>query len=418
MDNLYDDKLISLLVFDTMFLPPYFTQPPPAPGPSLLNSHEMSSINGFLTDLETFENPIVLPTNPKFANEEWNSDDGSPIMTIPQHLSPYLGVVAPAGNLNNMNSNLNNMNNNLNNMNSNLNALGGNLNGSLGSGLNGNSNSNLHNSLSLTPSAPQPLPPPPSTSQNEAVVVNPFSGHDLIPQLNSTHMPIGEPSLNRLAWGSDPRFGHSGFDAPFPSPTHQDVQRKVLAAIVVPASSESTAVNSPAEIKYERIREGTIGSDGGNNFANGNKQSPTLSTTQTSGVKRRVDDDDDLGQARKSRPRKGSSVEPVAKGKRGGKREQLTEAEKRANHIHSEQKRRNHIKVGFDTLTEIVPELKGGGYSKSAVLQHAAVYVQNLVGGNAKLREILRSLEEQHHGGSPSLSSSSSSSTVNGHGYL
>lgn len=210
-------------------------------------------------------------------------------------------------------------------------------------------------------------------------------------------MPSNGAVLNSLAWGSDPSFGHSGFHATLQPPTQQDLQRKVLA-MMVPNSSGDTAANSPVEIKFERD---IMGSDTGSNFTAGNTQSPTPSAAQTAGVKRRAEDDDDdqQGQPRRSRPRKDSSTEVTPKGKKAGKREHLSEAEKRQNHIQSEQKRRNQIKFGFDTLTELVPELRGGGYSKSAVLQHAAVHVENLVGGNATLRNILKSLEEKRNSG-------------------
>ncbi|KEQ60551.1 uncharacterized protein M437DRAFT_13513, partial [Aureobasidium melanogenum CBS 110374] len=49
-------------------------------------------------------------------------------------------------------------------------------------------------------------------------------------------------------------------------------------------------------------------------------------------------------------------------------RKNLTEDQKRSNHIRSEQKRRNIIKQGYEDLNELVPNLKTGGFSKSAVL--------------------------------------------------
>ncbi|ORY63989.1 uncharacterized protein BCR38DRAFT_301822, partial [Pseudomassariella vexata] len=50
-------------------------------------------------------------------------------------------------------------------------------------------------------------------------------------------------------------------------------------------------------------------------------------------------------------------------------RENLSDEQKRQNHILSEQKRRTLIKEGFEDLQEIIPNLKNGGYSKSAMLQ-------------------------------------------------
>ncbi|ELR07579.1 hypothetical protein VC83_03711 [Pseudogymnoascus destructans] len=74
-------------------------------------------------------------------------------------------------------------------------------------------------------------------------------------------------------------------------------------------------------------------------------------------------------------------------------RENLTEDQKRENHIKSEQKRRTLIKEGFEDLNELVPELRGGGFSKSAVLIMAADWLEELVGKNEGLRGMVAELE-------------------------
>lgn len=66
-------------------------------------------------------------------------------------------------------------------------------------------------------------------------------------------------------------------------------------------------------------------------------------------------------------------------------RENLTEEQKRNNHIKSEQKRRTLIKEGFDDLQEMVPNLKNGGYSKSAMLQIAGEWLDELLKENELL---------------------------------
>ncbi|RKF80636.1 putative bhlh family transcription factor protein [Golovinomyces cichoracearum] len=67
-------------------------------------------------------------------------------------------------------------------------------------------------------------------------------------------------------------------------------------------------------------------------------------------------------------------------------RENLTEEQKRENHIKSEQKRRTLIREGFEDLNELVPGLQGGGFSKSVVLAQAADWLENLIRGNESLR--------------------------------
>ncbi|KAI7905337.1 uncharacterized protein BX663DRAFT_550145 [Cokeromyces recurvatus] len=74
-------------------------------------------------------------------------------------------------------------------------------------------------------------------------------------------------------------------------------------------------------------------------------------------------------------------------------KELLTEEEKRANHIASEQKRRSIIRHGFNELTELVPTLKNINNSKSTVLFKAAEFISHLERRNKSLREKIRTLE-------------------------
>ncbi|KAF1925469.1 uncharacterized protein M421DRAFT_7942 [Didymella exigua CBS 183.55] len=66
-------------------------------------------------------------------------------------------------------------------------------------------------------------------------------------------------------------------------------------------------------------------------------------------------------------------------------RENLSEAQKRSNHILSEQKRRNLIKRGFDDLHDLVPDIRNGGLSKSSVLTEAANFLERLIADNQEL---------------------------------
>ncbi|GAW15776.1 hypothetical protein ANO14919_051960 [Xylariales sp. No.14919] len=66
-------------------------------------------------------------------------------------------------------------------------------------------------------------------------------------------------------------------------------------------------------------------------------------------------------------------------------RENLTDAQKRENHIKSEQKRRGAIKEGFDDLNFIVPNLQNGGYSKSSTLILTGEWLDSLIRGNQNM---------------------------------
>ncbi|CAJ0764917.1 6834_t:CDS:2 [Entrophospora sp. SA101] len=68
-------------------------------------------------------------------------------------------------------------------------------------------------------------------------------------------------------------------------------------------------------------------------------------------------------------------------------KELLTEEEKRANHIASEQKRRNTIRAGFKELTDIIPTLKNVNNSKSTILFKAVDYIKHLERRNRNLKE-------------------------------
>ncbi|KAJ9149275.1 BHLH family transcription factor [Pleurostoma richardsiae] len=74
-------------------------------------------------------------------------------------------------------------------------------------------------------------------------------------------------------------------------------------------------------------------------------------------------------------------------------RENLTEEQKRENHIKSEQKRRTLIKEGFDDLCDLVPGLKGGGFSKSVMLTMAAEWLEEVMKGNQQLAAQLDRME-------------------------
>ncbi|ORX56204.1 hypothetical protein DM01DRAFT_1303617 [Hesseltinella vesiculosa] len=95
-----------------------------------------------------------------------------------------------------------------------------------------------------------------------------------------------------------------------------------------------------------------------------------------------------------SRKRSIGSLSPTPSGKRvRHQKELLTEDEKRANHIASEQKRRNTIRNGFKDLTEIIPTLKNINNSKSTILFKAVDFIKYLDKRNRTLKEKMRQLE-------------------------
>lgn len=75
------------------------------------------------------------------------------------------------------------------------------------------------------------------------------------------------------------------------------------------------------------------------------------------------------------------------------KRKNLTEAEKRHNHIDSEQKRRDSISKSFKNLNLLVPELRSNDHSKSDRLKHAAHWIEHMKLGNEQLKAQLDSVK-------------------------
>lgn len=91
-----------------------------------------------------------------------------------------------------------------------------------------------------------------------------------------------------------------------------------------------------------------------------------------------------------SPPNKASSSSKK-KGRAAQPRQNLTEDEKRRNHIISEKSRRDLIKLQYDSLDSLVPGLKGGksGLSRSDVLSEIVTYVESVIDGNKAMEELL-----------------------------
>lgn len=110
------------------------------------------------------------------------------------------------------------------------------------------------------------------------------------------------------------------------------------------------------------------------------------------GRKRKSSASCDASQPQPPKEKQSSSSTTPAKRCRAN-RELLTEEEKRANHIASEQKRRNTIRNGFKEMTDVVPTLKNINHSKSTILFKAVEYIKHLDRRNRSLREKIASLQ-------------------------
>ncbi|KZZ93931.1 Helix-loop-helix DNA-binding protein [Ascosphaera apis ARSEF 7405] len=133
------------------------------------------------------------------------------------------------------------------------------------------------------------------------------------------------------------------------------------------ATSEATKTN-PTNRRYSTVSKASITS-GNNNTASANGTNNLASSSSSSSGSRRR-----------------SSACKVM-------RENLSEEQKRANHILSEQKRRDLIKNGFEDLCTLVPKLNGGGFSKSMMLVQAADWLEDLLRGNEILKRRLMAMD-------------------------
>ena len=223
-----------------------------------------------------------------------------------------------------------------------------------------------------------------------------------------------------IRWGSD-----AGFNSPqgFIPPAGQDniaaSERSHIQAVEnafsltlghMPSSTDTTRTSSPVASRDTKSHQRTK-SAGQKNEDEDPESRPRK--RRKSKIPEEEDEDDDVpvsatlkdSKKRKS-SRKSLADSPASESEQASKRrksaaaaaakasrENLTEEQKRENHIKSEQKRRTLIREGFEDLGELVPGLRGGGFSKSAVLIMAADWLEDLIQGNEVLRDRLDQMQ-------------------------
>ena len=230
------------------------------------------------------------------------------------------------------------------------------------------------------------------------------------------------PKPPEIQWGSDVSFLDHGYVAPPNQETEEEVTKTLMHKMECfepQASANTTRTSSPVmkrrwehprgmknndglgassdvsraeglekeprPRKRRKVQHKHGGKGGGDtDHTNTRSKHSTVATNGRGGRQRRSTASNSLSKRRRSH-----SAEP----KSG--RENLTEEQKRSNHILSEQKRRNLIKQGFDDLCKLVPELKGGGFSKSAMLVQAADWLEDIINGNEVLKAQLAGLRSR-----------------------
>ena len=169
-----------------------------------------------------------------------------------------------------------------------------------------------------------------------------------------------------------------------PVPAHSSTSHRRIKSIGR-AKDEDDQDSRPAKRRKSKFQEDAEDDD----------DSPASATNRAGGKKRKTtkktSSNDSPTPSELSHNKRKSTAAANAAAKTA--RENLTEDQKRENHIKSEQKRRTLIREGFEDLGELVPGLRGGGFSKSAVLIMSADWLEDLIQGNEVLRRRLDALQ-------------------------
>ncbi|KAH8178035.1 helix-loop-helix DNA-binding domain-containing protein [Sarocladium implicatum] len=230
---------------------------------------------------------------------------------------------------------------------------------------------------------------------------------------HSRIMPVAD-----YQWGSDSNFTSTRAYAPGAKKdsveSHQRQQLTMLECLEPSKSTGNTRPNSP---QASGSNSASISGGAQAPKASEDPEAPPRKRRKSKIAKAESNPDDnedfeDMSSSKAARRRKPKSEQSQtsspttpsepASGKRrksavnGGKaaRENLSEEQKRENHIKSEQKRRTLIKEGFDDLCDLIPGLQSRGLSKSTMLSMTAEYLEQLLEGNKELSEQLAALKE------------------------
>ncbi|TEA17436.1 Protein WBSCR14-like protein [Colletotrichum sidae] len=212
----------------------------------------------------------------------------------------------------------------------------------------------------------------------------------------TSHVP------NDIQWGSDARFSRSadGF-VPDPKESYEALSNGQLMYMGCLQQSQSTDTTRPTSPSGEAKGHSRKSSEVLKKEEDAD--APPRKRRKSRNTKDEVEDEDEdsgpstkAARKRKTKPEPAAGTPPKENGAAGRRRksgtgakpprENLTDAQKRENHIRSEQKRRTLIKEGFDDLCDLVPGLRGGGFSKSTMLTMAAEWLEAMLKGNDELR--------------------------------
>lgn len=409
----YADRFFSTDSFGSNQDTPYDPGPAPPPGPSLLDDSESNMLDNFFTTLNTGQldmgdtwfnalsqdkgsNPFgldwgeELPPTFEGSTTSLSQAPGLPYNNGPKRTNSLMGGMGPDSDILAAASML------------------------YSQGINTAPNFGTPNYF--TDGSMPGIP----TSQHQNILKQEGGNpHRLLQPQHTTSFTLEQPTpadpqttsnVRALRWGSDAGFVDQGYLRPPEMPNVEEQTNTLLDHVTVLLPEDSTSATNTRATSPARNPEnannpewGGMGDKKPSHLHQGSRDATQSNLPPRKRLKAKSQPDensDDIGTPpRMKRPkssggkqRRGSSDLLSRKLNNKAARENLTEEQKRTNHILSEQKRRNLIKTGFDDLCSLVPELRGGGFSKSAVLLQAADYLDEVLKGNNELRQQLNQL--------------------------
>ncbi|OCL09529.1 hypothetical protein AOQ84DRAFT_20130 [Glonium stellatum] len=269
----------------------------------------------------------------------------------------------------------------------------------------------------------------PNHAENGSIDASIAAQFAQVPQLNQPlqQSESHRPRLKRpYAFGSDNAFNPTGYIVSSPQDTEDAVTRRLMHDLHtlqpstkdVAPSAESTQPSSPVAPRRMPIGLVPLGGDEADQSEDEtsddsdeqNDAQPTKKRRKSKHIQQSRPRDESVDEKSPTTRRKSQSLSRSNKARKASQddnsrrkrkspsasqkaqRENLTEEQKRSNHILSEQKRRNLIKHGFEELHDLVPELRNGGLSKSNVLMEAASFLEELIKGNRAVSLTLQNM--------------------------
>ncbi|CAG8606054.1 6689_t:CDS:2 [Ambispora gerdemannii] len=165
---------------------------------------------------------------------------------------------------------------------------------------------------------------------------------------------------------------------------------QVISITTSPLQNGQSSQNSPLQLSFSVNKAESLSSSSTSSSPTSSNRTHENGIASSSSPTTPTIDDVDAGSETRD---EFSSSSSGSKSSRKPYKELLTEEEKRANHIASEQKRRNTIRAGFKELTDIIPTLKSVNNSKSTILFKAVDYIRYLERRNRNLKERANLLE-------------------------